>query len=72
MRTTLDIDEGLLQQVVVLTGERNKARAVNAALTRYIRQERIRELRAMAGTVELVDNLDELENLEIQEMQRRW
>lgn len=70
MRTTLDIDEKLMDVVVALTREKNKRRAVSKALEEYVRQRRIQELRAMAGKIELVDNLKELEELEIKEMGR--
>lgn len=70
MRTTLNLDEKLLQTVVVLTGEKNKGRAVNAALAAFVRGRRLEELRTMAGTVELVDNLRELEELEIKETRK--
>lgn len=73
MRTTLDIDEKLMDVVVALTREKNKRRAVSKALEEYVRQKRIQELRAMAGKIELVDNLKELEELEIREMGRaQW
>ncbi|MDO8690017.1 MAG: type II toxin-antitoxin system VapB family antitoxin [Dehalococcoidia bacterium] len=68
MRTTLDIDPNLLEAVVALTKESNKGRAVSKALQEYVRRERIEELRAMAGKIEMVDNLEELEELEIREM----
>lgn len=68
MRTTLDIERKLLEEVVVLTGERNKSKAVSKALAEYIRRKRIEELKAMAGKIEMVDNLKELEELEIKEM----
>ena len=64
MRTTLDIDEKLILEVVKLTGERKKARAVSKALEEYIRSRRIEELRAMAGKIDLVDNWYELRHME--------
>ena len=35
MRTTLNIDNELLETVVEVTGEKNKSKAVNAALKEY-------------------------------------
>ena len=69
MRITVDIEPGLLQAVVALTKEGSKARAVSKALQEYVRRERIEELRAMAGKIEMVDNLEELEELDIREME---
>jgi Arc/MetJ family transcription regulator len=64
VRTTLEVDEKLLADVVKLTGEKNKGKAVNKALQEYIRRQRIEELRAMLGTIDLVDNWYELRHME--------
>ena len=69
MRTTLNIDPGLLDQVVETTGERTKTRAVTKALEEYVRLRKVGELREIAGNVDLVDNLRELEALELREME---
>lgn len=55
MRTTLDVDRKLLDQVVETTGERSKSAAVNRALQDFVRRTKINELRAMAGTLHLDD-----------------
>lgn len=64
MRTTLNIDEKLIDEVAKLTGEKNKGKAVNKALEEYIRRKKIEELRAMLGTIDLVDNWYELRHME--------
>ena len=69
MRTTLNIDPGLLDQVVETTGERTKTRAVTKALEEYVRRRKVGELREIAGNVDLVDNLRELESLELTAME---
>ncbi|MBI2918453.1 MAG: type II toxin-antitoxin system VapB family antitoxin [Chloroflexi bacterium] len=68
MRTTVDIDPKLLEELVELTGEKSKSRALNKAAEEYIRRKRIDELRAMLGKIDLVDNWRELEELELEEM----
>lgn len=64
MRTTVDIARGLLEEVVRLTGEKSKSKALSKALDEYIRNKRIDELRAMLGTMELADNWYQLRHLE--------
>ena len=64
MRTTVDIEEGLLDEVVKITGEKSKSKALNKALEDYIRRKRIQELRAALGTIDLVDNWYELRHME--------
>jgi Arc/MetJ family transcription regulator len=38
MRTTLDLDENLLEQAIEATGEKSKTKAVNKAMKQYVRQ----------------------------------
>jgi Arc/MetJ family transcription regulator len=64
MRTTLDVDEKLMEKVVQATGEKNKSKAVNRAMEEYLRQKSIDELRAALGTIDLVDNWYELRHME--------
>ena len=53
MRTTLDIDEKLLEEAERLTGEKSPSKAVNKALSEFIRRERATELVSSLGTWKL-------------------
>ena len=59
IRTTLDVDSKLLSDVLELTGEKSKSKAVNKALRQYLRSKSIAELRAMAGKNEVDDVTEE-------------
>ena len=59
MRTTLDIDPKLLEDVVKATGQRSKTKAVNTALEQYVRRTKVEDLRAMAGKFTLDDTREE-------------
>jgi Arc/MetJ family transcription regulator len=73
MRTTLDLDEKLLEEVVRATGEKTRSKAVNKALDDYVRGIKIDQLRAMAGKIDIVDNWRELEELELKLQERlQW
>ena len=73
MRTTLEVDEKLLKDVLALTGEKSKGKALNRALREFVRRKRIEEMKALAGSIDLVDNLKELEELELRELERlQW
>ena len=61
MRTTLDVDTKLLNDVLELTGEKSKSKAVSKALKQYLRSQRIAELRAMAGKFQIDDAKNEQE-----------
>ena len=54
MRTTLDVDEKLIEEVKKLTKEKSKGKAVNKALEEYIRRQRVDDLRSMLGKTDLV------------------
>ena len=58
MRTTLNIDTELLDDVLEATGERTKSKAVNAVLKEYIRQKRIKEWIDSWGKI-IVDDFSE-------------
>jgi len=65
MRTTLEIDEKLLKEVVALTKDKNQGRAVSKALKEFIRQKRLEELLALRGKLRLdLDDWYEFRHME--------
>ena len=70
MRTTIDVDEKLLETMLKMTGEKSKSKAVNKAMKDYIRRRSIDDLRAMAGKIDMIDNWQELEELELEEQKK--
>ena len=58
MRTTLDIDEKILDDVVRVTGLKTKSKAVSKALEEYIRGMACDNLLAMEGTMQFDENWD--------------
>lgn len=59
MRTTIDIDEKLMEKVVKATGEKSKSKAVNKVLEEYVRRRAIEDIRAMAGKIQIDDVREE-------------
>ena len=53
MRTTLDVDEKLLEEIVRVTGEKSKSKAINNALDEYIRHARMKRLLELQGRLDL-------------------
>ena len=70
MRTTIDIDKEVLEEVSKATGEASLNKAIKAALLAYLRRKKIEELLEVAGKIEIEDNWLELEELELKEMKR--
>ena len=58
MRTTINIDDKLLKNVLEATGEKTKSKAVNAALKEYIRRKHVQELIDSWGKI-IVDDYSE-------------
>jgi Arc/MetJ family transcription regulator len=67
MRTTLNLNEKLLEEVVCISGEKDKGRAVNKAMEEYVRRQKIERLLAARGAFpDLVDNIKELRRLDLE------
>ena len=66
MRTTLNIDDKLLESIVEATGESTKSKAVNAALKEYIRRKYVQELIDSFGKIIVDDFSEEMDRLDLE------
>ncbi len=65
MRTTIEVDEKLLRDVIHVTGERRKSRAIGKALEEYLRNDRLIRLLGRQGRLDLdLDDWDEFRHLD--------
>ncbi|MPZ49893.1 MAG: hypothetical protein GEU75_11480 [Dehalococcoidia bacterium] len=71
MRTTLDVDPKLLEQVEEITGEKSPSKAVNKALVEYVRRRKLEELRRLIKQTTLNDTWREDEEAELKEMRKQ-
>ena len=69
MRTTIDLPDGLIEDVARLTGTRKKKDALRIALEEYVRNKRIEALLALPGTVDFDYVRPEMEEAELEESQ---
>ena len=60
MKTHIDLDERLLEQVIRLGGFDTKKVAVNTALAEYVKLLKRRELLGMRGKIRWEGDLDEM------------
>ncbi|MBI3656988.1 MAG: type II toxin-antitoxin system VapB family antitoxin [Acidobacteria bacterium] len=60
MRTTLALDERLLDEVKTLSGAKTKKEAIERAMTEFIQRRRFRKLLDLEGKVELAYTVEEL------------
>lgn len=67
MRTTLDLDERLMSQLLKVTKARTKTEAIHMAATEFIRRRTVERIKALRGKVALADNWKTLRDLETHE-----
>lgn len=67
MRTTLDIPEELMNDLLETLKIKKKAEAVKIALEDFVRRKRMEELISLSGKIEIEDRTKELEESEIAE-----
>ncbi len=71
MRTTLNIPDSLINDLLRVTGERNKNKAICIALGDYIRSRRKEKLLALSGKVEVDLDWQKMEEMELEGMKDR-
>jgi hypothetical protein len=67
MRATLNLPDELINEVMKITGEKTKTKALIKVLEEYIRQMKIKKLMELSGKIEIVDVTQELEDMELKE-----
>jgi Arc/MetJ family transcription regulator len=60
MRTTLDLNENLLEEAMRISGEKTKTSIIHKALTDYINKSNARGILAYGGKMDLNIDLDKL------------
>jgi Arc/MetJ family transcription regulator len=64
MRTTIDIDDDLISEVMKISGIKTKKKAVLVALKGYLRYKKIEELKSLIGNYDSFTlNLDDLKKM---------
>lgn len=70
MRTTLDIPDALMEDLLKATGGRKKTRAVREAIEFYLRAKKIASLKALSGKVRIELDWRKAEKVELKEADR--
>lgn len=71
MRTTMNLDDRLMKELMTVTGARTKTEAIHLAISELIRRRKLEELKALSGKVRIADNWQELEELEVKKQEER-
>ena len=64
MRTTLNIDDDMMNKVMSYTGQKNRSKAVRLALSSFIEAQKKKKLLALRGQVEIEDDWEKLRDLD--------
>lgn len=67
MRTTVTVQDEVLDELMKYTGAKTRTEAVNKALEDLIRRLKIEKLRSMRGKFQIEDNWKQLRALEVRE-----
>ncbi len=67
MRTTINIKEDIIKQVIAITGAKNKSQAINQVLEAFVREKRTQKLLDLKGKLNLEENWQKLREMELDE-----
>jgi len=71
MRATLDIPDSLIKNLLRVTGEKKKTKAICIAVDDYIRSRRKEKLLALSGKIEFDIDWQKMEEMELKGMKDR-
>jgi Arc/MetJ family transcription regulator len=75
MRTTLSLDEGLIKELMAVTGAKTKIEAIHLAISEFVRRKKLEGLKSLSGKIHIDLDWRELEERELkaqEERERRW
>jgi Arc/MetJ family transcription regulator len=68
MRTTLQIDDATLANLMLHTGAKSKSEAIRKAIVEYLHQQKKKEVIALRGKVDIEDNWEALRQADSKEL----
>ncbi len=70
MRTTLNIDDSLVNRLLKVTHEKSKTKAITIAIKEYLKKKNIEKILSYQGKLKIEDNWRELEDNELNEYRK--
>jgi len=67
MRTTINVSDDVLADILKLVNAKTKTEAINRALTDYVRIKRLEKLRGLRGKLNIDLDVEQLRELELNE-----
>ena len=71
MRTTLNLDEDLLKELMAVTEAKTKVQAIHVAISEFLRRKKLQQLLSLAGKLKLDLDWRELEEQELKAQKDR-
>jgi hypothetical protein len=71
MRTTLNLDEDLIKDLMAVTEARTKVEAIHLAVSEFVRRRKLEGLKALSGKVHIAENWQEIEEMELRELEQQ-
>ena len=69
MRTTINIPDQVMAELLKFTRASSKTEAVSAALKDWVNRQRIQKIKSLRGKIKIDLNIDELRSREIKELE---
>ena len=64
MRTTINIDDDIMNKVMSYTGQKNRSEAVRVVLSSFIKDQKKKKILALRGQVDIEDDWKKLRELD--------
>lgn len=64
MRTTLNIDDDIMNKVMSYTGQENRSKAVRLALASFVQEQKKKKLLELRGQVDMENDWEKLRALD--------
>ena len=71
MRTTLNLSDDLIAELMKVSGLKTKTEAIHLAISEFIRRKKLRSLMDLSGKIRIDPNWQELEEAELKAQERR-
>ena len=71
MRTTLNLSETLIAELMRVSGLKTKTEAIHLAISEFIRQKKLAKLRSLSGKLRIDLDWRELEEAELKSQESR-
>jgi Arc/MetJ family transcription regulator len=70
MRTTLDLDEKLIEELLKATEAKTKTEAIHLAISELIRRKKLERLKSLSGKIHIDLDLEKMQKADLKRQKR--